>query len=154
MISNLLNALAMFPLTLMKYIYQCSLLLICCPPETEIEILQKKIYLLEYTIEDMNWKIQKSNQRMKEYILKHLPQEQYISYDEFSRKIQEINDKYSILEKDLSIFKRNQIKYDNQVMGALRWSTTKKEDGGNYFMEAFHEIGDFLDNTGENMQEF
>ena len=142
----------MFPLTLMKYIYQWSLSLVCLPPETEIEILQKKIYLLEHTIEDMNWKIHKSNQRMKEYIMRHLPQEQYISYDEFSRKFQEINDKYSILEKDLSIFKRNQIKYDNQVMGALRWSTTEKEDGENYFMEAFHEIGDFLENTGGNMQ--
>ncbi len=142
----------MFPLNLMKYIYQWSLSLVCLPPETEIEILQKKIYSLEHTIEDMNWKIQKSNQRMKEYIMKHFPREQYISYDEFSRKFQEINDKYSILEKDLSIFKRNQIKYDNQVMGALRWSTTKKEEGENYSMEAPHEIGDFLDNTSENMQ--
>lgn len=144
----------MFPLTLMKYIYQWSLSLICCPPETEIEILQKKIYLLEHTIEDMDWKLMKLNQRMKDYIMKHLPQEQYISYDDFSRKFLEINDKYSILEKDLSIFKRNQIKYDNQVMGALRWLTTKKEENGNYFMEAFHEIGDFLDDTDENMQGF
>jgi len=142
----------MFPLTLMKYIYQWSLSLVCLPPETEIEILQKKIYLLEHTIEDMNWKIHKSNQRMKEYIMRHLPQEQYISYDEFSRKFQEINDKYSILEKDLSVFKRNQIKYDNQVLGTLRCSTIKKEEGENNFMETFHEIGEFLDNTSENIQ--
>ena len=142
----------MSPLYLMKYIYEWSLSLVCESVETEIEILQRKVYLLENTIEDMDWKLQKSNQRMKDYIMKHLPQEQYISYGEFSRKFQEINDKYTILEKDLSVFKKNQIKYDNQVMGALRWSTTEKEDGENYFMEAFHEIGDFLENTGGNMQ--
>ena len=152
MIFHSLNFLLMTPLYLMKYIYEWSLSLVCEPVETEIEILQRKVYLLENTIEDMDWKLQKSNQRMKDYIMKHLPQEQYISYGEFSRKFQEINDKYTILEKDLSVFKKNQIKYDNQVMGALRWSTIKEEEDGNNFMNAFHEIGDFLDDPNKKKQ--
>jgi hypothetical protein len=73
-------------------------------------------YIFNERMNRLECRIEKINQRIK---LNSSVNEEYVSRPEFDRILFTLRDEIKILEKDLKIFKQNQLSYDNEMEATI-----------------------------------
>ena len=102
-----------------------------------IKTYDKKIEKLEYSFE-------LSIEKMNKYIMKTVPKDEYTTHRKFTTEIFNLNDRFTMIQRDLETFKKNQIEYNNILEGDINkgflwaggtlnndpnvWSEYKKEN--------------------------
>ena len=101
----------------------------------KIDKLHKKntnlIKSYEKKLEKMEYSFELSLENMNKYIMKTVPKDEYTTHKKFTREIFNLNDRFTMIQRDLETFKKNQIEYNNILEGDINqgilWAT-----GGGY----------------------
>ena len=89
----------------------------------KIDKLHKKntnlIKSYEKKLEKMEYSFELSLENMNKYIMKTVPKDEYATHKKFTREIFNLNDRFTMLQRDLETFKKNQIEYNNILEGDI-----------------------------------
>ena len=89
----------------------------------KIDKLHKKnadlIQPYDKKLEEMEYSFELSLENMNKYIMKTVPKDEYTKHKEFTREIFNLNDRFTMIQRDLEIFKKNQIEYNNKLEGDI-----------------------------------
>ena len=114
----------------------------------KIDKLHKKnadlIQSYDKKLEEMEYSFELSLETMNKYIMKTVPKDEYTKHKDFTREIFNLNDRFTMIQRDLETFKKNQIEYNNILEGDINkgilwaggtlnndpnvWSEYKKEN--------------------------
>ena len=113
----------------------------------KIDKLHKKnadlIQSYDKKLEEIEYSFELSLENMNKYIMKTVPKDEYAKHKDFTREIFNLNDRFTMIQRDLETFKKNQIEYNNILEGDINkgimwaaapydkdnvWSEYKKEN--------------------------
>ena len=67
----------------------------------------------------MEYSFELSLENMNKYIMKTVPKDEYAKHNDFTREIFNLNDRFTMIQRDLETFKKNQIEYNNILEGDI-----------------------------------
>ena len=70
-------------------------------------------------LEEMEYSFELSLENMNKYIMKTVPKDEYAKHKDFTREIFNLNDRFTMIQRDLETFKKNQIEYNNILEGDI-----------------------------------
>ena len=102
----------------------------------KIDKLHKKnadlIKSYDKKLEEMEYSFELSLENMNKYIMKTVPKDEYAKHNDFTREIFNLNDRFTMIQRDLETFKKNQIEYNNKLEGDINkgfvWASRDRDD--------------------------
>ncbi len=102
----------------------------------KIDKLHKKnadlIQSYDKKLEEMEYSFELSLETMNKYIMKTVPKDEYTKHKDFTREIFNLNDRFTMIQRDLETFKKNQIEYNNILEGDINqgivWASRDRDD--------------------------
>jgi len=81
----------------------------------KIDKLHKKnadlIQSYDKKLEEIEYSFELSLENMNKYIMKTVPKDEYAKHKDFTREIFNLNDRFTMIQRDLETFKKNQIEF-------------------------------------------